>query len=1132
MRSLCTSFVFLLAVFVCCALGASPAAAQELAVEPAQRLAHGSVAERQQAAHTLGNIADEAAEYALIDAMADPNPVVRGAVADALGKIGDGRAVPALAAALKDEFSVVVMHAVLALGMIEDPAASEALLPIALDDRHPQQRAALLALGDRTDLRVADRLVTCYLATPESANDAQRRHLEWAVQRYPLSRLEGPLLTALKHGEAGARPRAFTLLMHGQLTPSLTEAVLECCTDPQVGTQAVRALGHSTHPRALPRLLELLHHADAKWRRAALSELVERPEAAALDAICALLPQETDATVRAAAVSALAGYPDSKATTALLAALHDQDPSVVARAATALADRSDPRISPALLPLLQAPSTEVCAAVLTALGARAEPQAAPALITLLAAHLRKPEPSMPSGEDRVIASCRTALTRLRPAVRDAQVAMLQAGGAQAQDAIAVLSFVSDQRLVDPLLKMLQAPEEAQRLAAVRALGVTPGGSYGYYSEATTWPRGEGRFALTSTPFQLENQIAALLRQQHSPYNGTCWTRDPRVVKALTVLLDDRSSDVRCEAAWCLMRLGDPHAVPALLRAAQNTTDFPLQISAMFALAAIGDPRASALFKAGLTNPNKRIRDAAIQGCAHLPDQDALQALLPLIQQEKEKDARVTMLNAIGENPHPLAVQALVRNLQTDDPMWRDGTSWALCNRGDVRAVEALLAEQRNKFEWARSAAAEALLTIDDLRALPVMVAGLRDDNSRYRIRCAHWLVQHNDPHGLPAFLALLDDPDEMARGFAQEALADCHDPRVAPLLLTALRHPNAWPGEEPAAIPLFQAIPLLAELQDRRAVELLAALPAEDHYLAGLALAHFHDQRAIPLLQAILHDDHQRSLAIPAALALAEMVQAEGFTALAALARSTDECQRGMTLLALGESLPGEPPALKTALAASLTCPDALARVLAARALLARHDPRALPILEAAAQQEGDPTLRALARGILCTLTDSTLRAAPHAPLLLASLATEVQDSELNEFVRGESLRLLGALRAPQAQPLAESLVKSSSLPLREAAITTLGTLADSPRTVSPLLAALQDNDPYIRQAAAAGLGTLKNPTAIPPLIAVLGKEPVTIVRRAAATALWQLTGQQFGEDAARWQAWWQRKNGGTGGAQ
>ena len=69
------------------------------------------------------------------------------------------------------------------------------------------------------------------------------------------------------------------------------------------------------------------------------------------------------------------------------------------------------------------------------------------------------------------------------------------------------------------------------------------------------------------------------------------------------------------------------------------------------------------------------------------------------------------------------------------------------------------------------------------------------------------------------------------------------------------------------------------------------------------------------------------------------------------------------------------------------------------------------------------------------------------------------------------------------------------------------------------LITALKDKDVIVRRAAAWALRKLKDPRAVEPLIPAL-KDEYSWVREAAAEALEEITGEDFGEDEAKWRDW------------
>ena len=90
-----------------------------------------------------------------------------------------------------------------------------------------------------------------------------------------------------------------------------------------------------------------------------------------------------------------------------------------------------------------------------------------------------------------------------------------------------------------------------------------------------------------------------------------------------------------------------------------------------------------------------------------------------------------------------------------------------------------------------------------------------------------------------------------------------------------------------------------------------------------------------------------------------------------------------------------------------------------------------------------------------------------------------------------------------------------------EALLDGLGHLWGTP----PLIQALEDEEEWVRFAAAGVLGKISPEAkeAVPALIKAVGDQDES-VRFAAARTLGKITGQDFGEDAAAWQEWWEEQ--------
>lgn len=112
---------------------------------------------------------------------------------------------------------------------------------------------------------------------------------------------------------------------------------------------------------------------------------------------------------------------------------------------------------------------------------------------------------------------------------------------------------------------------------------------------------------------------------------------------------------------------------------------------------------------------------------------------------------------------------------------------------------------------------------------------------------------------------------------------------------------------------------------------------------------------------------------------------------------------------------------------------------------------------------------------------------------------------------------------APAVEPLIEDL-RDKSWQFRWYAAEALGGIKD-PGAVEPLITALRDKNVYVRAMAAWALGEIKDPRAVGPLMTAM-KDEIKDVRRQASLALGKITGKDFGQEPAKWEAWWEKNKG------
>jgi HEAT repeat protein len=155
-----------------------------------------------------------------------------------------------------------------------------------------------------------------------------------------------------------------------------------------IRSETVVALGNLGDARAIPALVQLLGSFSEDLRRQT-SEALRNMGAPAVPALQAAA-RSPSATVRAAAIRAIAGIPTPAAKETTLAALKDPDPDVRVEAAGGLADRKDASTVPALLTALNDRDGRVGTEAARALAVIGRP-AVPPLVAALKAGPGQPQ---------------------------------------------------------------------------------------------------------------------------------------------------------------------------------------------------------------------------------------------------------------------------------------------------------------------------------------------------------------------------------------------------------------------------------------------------------------------------------------------------------------------------------------------------------------------------------------------------------------------------------------------------------------------------------------------------------------------------------------------------------------------
>ena len=1086
---------------------------------------------RNNAAQDIFNVLPDAPERIadrLADLLVNPDEGIHNNAVLMLGKMGDPRAIAPAIVLLKSPRQDLRYQAVLALLQIADPRATAALIA-AMPELDDGTRNTLIWQNQHNprQLEVARAMVKQPAAPLRN----------WAIQ---VAQQSTDILRALD---------IFQPLLHDDV-PLIRAGALQ-------GLQRF-AYTDQVKDRALPEITALVMDADVSIRVAAVGLLgaLRRPDTRA-QLLTAL--HDPDKAVRAAAAGALGslGYAlprnEAQIVTALLEAGKDTEPSVRSAAILALESYPhDPRVPDILYAATDDPAAEVRNAGIDACllmdGPRAEDTVLACLKKLTLEEMQQqnwiwqigqsPDPRM---IDYLLAQAQNAAEGLKP-----------------QFAYALASS-GVPRVMPPLLAMFQ-----QKVAAANpnwdhaTFSRTPislagfgGWEYDYAFKSLGTPAVEPLLKSLTDARRVARALALLglanikdaraceplmtLARGDDPTLRCYAVRalgelgDVRALAPLLACLKDAVPGVRAEAALALGKLGDTRAVPPLLNALQDT-DADMQFAAVTALGQLPDPRAVTPLLALLQDSaDVGVRGQAIDALGNLHDLRAVEPLLAMLR-DPDGSVRNRVIAALGELRDRRAVEPLLAMLKSRPFAVNNETAQqqanlgrsrnngnneqpqmivaALAKIGDPRAIDRLLpllADSSN--ENLGMPVSDALGAFADNRVIQALLTAPFDQNSQFAIPVALTKI---GPPALPALLAALADKDALVRRRASQALAGIY---------TA--HPTA---EAPAR-----------EL-------LLAALHSDDAMVRGnmsQALLALDEPRALPVITELLADQ-----AGPAYLEVVDAAQCATDPRLLApllvIAAQTDgnRIYRRLALhgiLHIARAHPGDPalaPAV-TPLLALLREQDIFrwehnigvtaVRYNAALALGYMHDPRIAPAL-LPLLRDAKPIVRHAAAQALAELGDK--RAIE--PLLdwLHDLGATNRDEAVKALGKFHLSRVSDALIAALQDPVyvgaAGVTAPGASSPQMESvrgqAALTLGALGDK-RAVPALIAALDYGYLPARRRAAEALGVLKDRRAVAPLIAALRHFPGDAAQSPSG-ALKAITGQDFGLDADRWQAW------------
>jgi serine/threonine-protein kinase len=240
----------------------------------------------------------------------------------------------------------------------------------------------------------------------------------------------------------------------------------------------------------------------------------------------------------------------------------------------------------------------------------------------------------------------------------------------------------------------------------------------------------------------------------------------------------------------------------------------------------------------LKDPNKTVRQAALQGLGAMQASEAVEAICKQLS-DPDLTVQAAAIDTLAKIRSPDTVKYLITVLQDESEYVRRAAVEVLNEVGDQSAVKDLLNALRDVDWWVKVRAADALGTIGGPKVFDAVLALIKDPDEFMRRTAVEILNTSKDSRAFDRLIEALKDEDWWVRERAVDALAAIGDPRAVPYLIEML-------GENPEAGQVV--VRALATLGDKRAIQpLLKQLDNSDNALR---------KEALRALESLTDDSH------------------------------------------------------------------------------------------------------------------------------------------------------------------------------------------------------------------------------------------------------------------------------------
>ena len=815
-----------------------------------QGLTHKNSAIRRQSAELLGRIGDSNAVEPLIQlAQSDKEVSVRRATVTALMAIGDVRALPALVNALGDSDSSVRSDARNAVKNFKEAAIPE-------------------LINGLKSSNVQVRIDSVFLLADLKATAAVELLIQLVQSDKEISVRRAGVTTLGTIGDVRALPVLVSALGDG---------------DPLVRSDARNAVKNFKEA-TIPELINGLKNNNVQVRLDSISLLVEMKATAAVEPLMQLVQLDKEGEVRGAAVKALGAIGDVRALPVLVAALGDSDyntsrfyapgavksfkeqavPELIkglkhekkevrSGAAIVLGEmKATAAVEPLMQLVQQDKEISVRRAGVTALGTIGDVRALPVLVSALG-----------DGDPLVRSDARNAVKNFKEAAIPELINGLKNSNVQVRlGSISLLTDLKATAAVEPLMELVQQDKETSvRRVAVTAL-VAIGDARALPSlvaalgDSDSSVRNTARNAMKSfKELAIPELLKGLKHEKKEVRSGAAGVLgEMKAVAGVEALMEvvqtDKEGEVRGAAVRALGSIGDVRALPVLVEALGDSDYNTSRFYAPDAVKSFKEAAIPELLK-GLKHEKKEVRSGAAVVLGTMKAVGAVEALMEVVQTDKEGEVRGAAVRALGTIGDVRALPVLVEALGDSDyntsRFYAPDAVKSFKETAVPELAKAVFDNQRPTL--IRSRAIEILGEIKVVSAIETLITIInkgKNENVSIRVQAIRALGKTGDPKVVPILIPLIKSDEEEIGIVAISALADIKDPIAIPVIVEFLRDPS--PEIRSAAAEA------LGVFKDRQAVaplmEVLNDVSERVAARAAVALGAIGDPTAIePLLK-------------------------------------------------------------------------------------------------------------------------------------------------------------------------------------------------------------------------------------------------------------------------------------------